>query len=312
MHRHAPLSLAAGLVLLLGSSASCRSAPPESKPYAPAPDEEPPVSIGVYVTKLDALVAQWNDAMTRPPTQRNLNLRLGLERELAKQVKQRFEELRATLESSRVTPARAILAAALGFAKEAGALNPILNALSDPAQDVRENALLGLGILADPNTPIDRVALHLSEERSEGEQSNAAFALKRLGQAGARMDGALPALRAGLRYPSGAVRLQCAAALGVVRDAPSGPELVVLLRDERSLVAAAAANALGQIGDPSAIPALIQGLAAKDLAVREESRSALTRMNSGEDLGADSGPWRRWWQQLSLSRPAEITSVPEK
>lgn len=295
-------ALSAALLLAL----SACSAPAETRERY-TPDAQPPTgSVGELMRNLDRLLAQWTQLVLQPTTTRTRTFRRNVEIELAKQVKSRFEDVLTTLESSTVSRNREIAAASIGFAKEREALIPLLNALADPSPDVREKALLGLGVLGDANTPLDPLVSQLKSGDSDVVQSNAAFALYRLAQEGARIDTALPVLRQSLLHPNPAVRVQAAAALGEARDSASTAALVALLQDSRALVAAAAANALGRIGNPTAIGALIEALSGKEAALRIEARSALTRIAGGSDLGSEPGPWRVWLrgQEAADSRPS--------
>jgi HEAT repeat protein len=290
------------LCIFLALAASCKAGGRRSpEPYRASVDTGPQ-PLGVVVKNLDALLAQWNDSMQKPDSVRTLDLRRSLENELLQQTNRRFEELRSELETSGVMRNREVIAAALGFSKRPEALSPLVNAvLSDPGPGVREKALLGLSRLGDKNTPVDIIAGRLNSDFTDGEQWNASLALKNLAAAGARMDAAIPTLRQNLHHRNPAVRVHCAIALGIIRDIPSVPALLTALRDERALVAAAAADALGRIGDPSAARLLVESLASQEYAVRTEARKALVRMNSGNDLGPESGPWRQWLQKLEIS-----------
>lgn len=325
-----PLALVTAAVACLAATGaiSCKSnKKKEPEPYVEG--NETPKSIGVVITTLDKLLLQWNDAMSRPETRATFDLRLALLNEIRKTVTQRFDDLKNQLETSVVIRNREIVAAALGFSMKPEALNPLVSAATqDPVPAVREKALLGLSRLADLNTPIDLVASRLSIDFTDGEQWNASLALKNLAQAGAKMDVALPALRAGLGNRNPAIRVHCAAALGAAKDKLSTPLLVTLLKDDRALVAAAAAAALGIIGEPSTAGALVDSLGSNEYAVRTETRKALVRMNGGQDLGQEIGPWRRWQQHLEMttkseaaaeaansesrpaSRPAEVPATP--
>lgn len=312
----------APLFLLVGLTVGCQSKDVKREPFTPTAPEKP-LPLGVYISKLDDLLRQWNDAMLRPETPSIRSRRRGLELEIMKRVKQRFPELKAELEASPSIRNREILAAAIGFLREPEALNPLLGALHDPVPEVRAKALLGLSRLVDPNTPVDLVASFLAPDSTDSEKTNAALALYKLGAAGVDLTPVLPEIRLELTNPNPAVRVHCAAAVGEVRDRESIQRLVVMLRDERQLVAAAAANALGKIGDLRTSGALIEALSAPDFAVRDEARGALKRMNDGIDLGSEPGPWTRWREKLDIgggletrpwqereSRPRPATSAP--
>ena len=58
-----------------------------------------------------------------------------------------------------------IAAAALGFTRDPEVLSPLLDALEDPDPRLVGNALLGLTILEDPNTPTERIASILKYDK---------------------------------------------------------------------------------------------------------------------------------------------------
>ena len=71
------------------------------------------------------------------------------------------------------------------------------------------------------------------------------------------------------------VRAAAAEALGAIGDPQAVPALIQALGDSDSAVRRAAAEALGKLGDPQAIPALIQALGDSDRDVRRAAAEAL-------------------------------------
>jgi HEAT repeat protein len=69
-------------------------------------------------------------------------------------------------------------------------------------------------------------------------------------------------------------------ALGEIGDPQAIPHLIQALQDVNSYVRWAACGALGEIGDPQAIPHLIQALRNKDGAVRKAACRALWRIST--------------------------------
>jgi hypothetical protein len=80
-----------------------------------------------------------------------------------------------------------------------------------------------------------------------------AMCAARNGAADARSDYLINMLKTGATYR---VRVQAATTLGAIRCKDAAASLQAALADESDLVVIAAANALAQIGDPGAIPAL--------------------------------------------------------
>jgi energy-coupling factor transporter ATP-binding protein EcfA2 len=89
------------------------------------------------------------------------------------------------------------------------------------------------------------------------------------GHAKAMWEGLEPYLRQVLKDEDWRIRRAAAEALGQIGDPQATPALIQALQDEEWLVRQAAAEALGQIGDPQATPALIQALQDKEWVVRE-------------------------------------------
>jgi HEAT repeat protein len=94
----------------------------------------------------------------------------------------------------------------------------------------------------------------------------------------------LPGLERGLRRGSESFAVRCVRALGERRDAPVGPLLPLLAREEAGL-RRAAARALASVGRPEALGALRAGWAGERT---EEGRVALAvaRARCGDDPGA--------------------------
>jgi hypothetical protein len=113
------------------------------------------------------------------------------------------------------------------------------------------------------------------------------------------------------------VRAQAAGAVGArgARDRSTEPArraLSAALNDPDPTVVLAAADALGVLGDPLAVPALIERLgpaaANGDVRVVQELQAALARV-SGDSTPRDLAGWRDWWyahrDELQKSRRVE-------
>ncbi len=131
---------------------------------------------------------------------------------------------------------------------QAVAVPALIEALTDPAQDVR------------------RAAAHV------------------LGEMGAEARAAIPALIQALKDPLEGVRRKAAFALGEMGTEARAavPALTQCLGDQSAGVRRWAAHALGEIGPtaPAAIPALIESLGAEDVRNRSVSAAALVKMGS--------------------------------
>ncbi|MDP8230456.1 MAG: HEAT repeat domain-containing protein, partial [Candidatus Gorgyraea atricola] len=74
------------------------------------------------------------------------------------------------------------------------------------------------------------------------------------------------------------VREEAAEALGKIDDPQAVPALIKALMNEESGIQATAANALGEIGNPQAVPALIKALRYEDYAIRSYTAEALGKI----------------------------------
>ena len=198
---------------------------------------------------------------------------------------------------------RGIVALALGFSDDPAALGALLARLDDDRPFVVKNALLGLGVLADPATPVQPILRPLQNSSDEITRNNAMFALLRLiGTEEAAFQGepTLEALRSALRDPKDGVRAQAAAALQVVGTANELESLNDRIYDPQDLIAAASVRAVGMIGRRDDT---VRGRAARIVFEKwRKSSSSLKRaahlemvlLADGRDLGEEEEDWRDW------------------
>ncbi len=290
----------AALLLLL---AACGATPadPASEPYTfskgPSPD-----SIGYFLTEFDNSLRYWNNASLTARSEKDFRVLRGLERELTYRSGQRREELVLELESG-PPQNRAIAAVALGFTGEELVLSPLLAALSDEDETVLQNALMGIGLLASPDTPVAPVAYQLRTHSDPRTRNNAAYALHRLAGTGVRNEELLSAARAALADEEPGVRAQAASLLGLLVDTLSAQALGDLLYDEKPLVSAAAASALAHLGKQApetkgeCARLLVAAFERGDGPLRRRVRSELVSLNQ-DDLGDEVDRWREWAYRL--------------
>lgn len=93
-----------------------------------------------------------------------------------------------------------------------------------------------------------------------------------------------------------ALRYNVAGLLGDIGDASVVPDLVETLGDENARVRWEAAWSLGRIGDPVAIPDLIGALSDEAEDVRWFASWSL-RTITGADYGADAEVWQAWYEE---------------
>jgi hypothetical protein len=291
--RLAPLFLAPLLAACAGPAAA-------EDPFAEVPQEpyaaevaRPDLNLGQLLVQCDIQLNAWQMAMGAPRTLENLETIGFTERSIATLVHQNREELEQ-LTVSGPPRSRAIATAALAFSPDPAVLELILNNVADPDPMVAANALLAVGIHADPATPLAPVqAVVMNAAAPDAVVRNAAYACLRL----ARVQGETPdpylaaTMIPLLRHDLISVRSQAAAGLGVVRASHAVGFLAERLRDDGSArVRTNAAWALGEIGDRGAARPLARALRDSDGYVAGAARAALMKL-FGEDRGPDPEDW---------------------
>ena len=93
---------------------------------------------------------------------------------------------------------------------------------------------------------------------------------------------------------SAPVRWECAKGLQKIRNpAAIGPLMEVTIKDEDPDVRMAAAFALGQYAEIPVFQTLLAALDDREFGVRYTAAESLSTL-TGEDFGADGGPWLEW------------------
>ena len=254
--------------------------------------------IGFYMSSLDRDMRLWNRLKLEAQEPRDIARLDHMEESIRYRAQLRRDEIVEQLELGGPRP-RAVAAMALGFTGDVEAQSPLLAALSDRNDDVVNNALAGIGMLAFPDTPLLEICTILRTAGSEWTRSNAAYALQRLVEAGAEADCVVPACRQGLIDSEAGVRVQCARVLALELDTESIPRLGDLLYDDTTLVTAAAANALASIGSRSmehkgdCARRLVDALDTVPNSRRGRIVYELVQL-SGRHLGDEAADWREW------------------
>jgi HEAT repeat protein len=160
-------------------------------------------------------------------------------------------------------------AAALAFAiskiKVAHAVDPLITALNDKDERVRKNAANALGKIGDARAVGPLIVALERKDPDEGIKS-----LKDLGS------GSLASLFAAAKN----FREYLVEALGEIKDPRAIDPLIKALKDRDKGVARAAVCSLGQIKDPRAVNALEVALIDKDERVRKAAEWALREIES--------------------------------
>ena len=288
------------LFALLPACASNRAELANAEPYTP-PAEPDPESIGFYLAQISTSINGWNRSKLEARDEEDRRQVRTLERTIERTARLRVGDLIAELESG--PPAnRKIAAVALGFTGMPEALSPLLSALEDPEPLVVSNALLGLGLLQLPETPLAQICHLLRRDPDNYTRNNAAYAMQRILLSGGEDPCVVLSARDALLDSESAVRAKAALILYLVRDTDSITALGDLLYDEDGVVAAAAATSLARLGADEVYMGTVARLMVAALdRVHPTSRNfvlnELRRLHK-VDLGEDSEPWRDWAYRL--------------
>ena len=271
-----------------------------ARPYVPLPDPEPQ-SIGFFLAQYAKTLKQWHQLKLTAKSDQDLRRLHAMERSLQKRSAERFDELLVVLvEGAPVN--RQTSAMAIGFSGSPRALSPLLDALSDSNGGVVQNALTGLGLLADPQTPTRVLASLLVNHPDPWTRNNAAFALQCIvsSRAEAVPDEELAEeCRDALIDEEPGVRAQCASVLGILKDPKAVQPLADLLYDDVNLVSAAAATSLSHIARSSPrdkgtiVRELVQALEKLDPDRRPSVLRELCLLRDA-NLGENPEDWREW------------------
>jgi len=296
------------LALTLNSTLACSSTGKASgpkrgkpEPFVPLPDEGPE-TIAYFLTRFDRSLLQWSELKLQASSPRDQNALAALEASMTDRAKKRRDELLTELESGAPNN-RQVAAAALGFTHDPTVLGPLSAALADHDPEVVQKALLGLGVLAHPDTPLGPVRSRLVDDPEPWTRNNAAFVLLMLARGGCKTSELAEICRAGLGDTEGGVRAQCASAVGYLADPEAAPQLAALLLDDQNLVALAAAMALARVGREHGE---MKGTAARALSGALDSVKADRRLHllgalrwlAEDNYGEDARPWREWAYKL--------------
>ncbi|MGO8696640.1 MAG: PVC-type heme-binding CxxCH protein [Limisphaerales bacterium] len=133
----------------------------------------------------------------------------------------------------------------------------LVKLLSDPRPAVRQRATRALARSGDKS--VEPLAISLRNSSATEARRNALWALTQIDAAQAR-----EAVRSALRDKDNTVRHVAVQSISLWRDTDAMTALLPLLQDEDPQVRRSAAEALGRIGNPAAVPALLAAAAQID------------------------------------------------
>jgi len=260
------------------------------------------VPLGKFLADMSASIQAWSHKTLSATSRVDLRKQNLLEHHITQEARKRKEDLLYSLEAG-PQHNRVIAAAALGFTRDPEVLSPLLDALEDPDPRLVGNALLGLTILEDPNTPTERIASILQYDKNSELRWSAAYCARTLVERGVRDEGLMEAGRAALLDSEPVVRAQCCLLLAILGDAESFDAMEALIRDSVPLVSAAAIGAIGVLGEKvperrgDCARALSNEIGADNRERRARARKSLIRL-AGRDYGENLDQWRIWAARL--------------
>lgn len=160
----------------------------------------------------------------------------------------------------------------LGFIDGPNSLWPLMNALTDKDDGIRFAAAASLKKLSDPR--LLGVLIDALEVPERWLPARVAEVLIATGSRGAR------ALAEAFPFSRGPAKKMMLEILGEIGDESSFPILLEGLKDPDASIRARALKSLGQLGEEKAIPYLERALAAAEWEVRGEAASALGRLQA--------------------------------
>lgn len=294
------------LLLTLGCATTSGDAEldPGDETYRPmGPASRMDDSVGKYLADLSTSINAWMDKTLTASTQQETRKQALLETNIRERVRNRQDEILGELETG-PDRNRVIAAGALGFSNDPAMVSPLLASLDDPNEKVVGNALMSLGVLCRPETPLYKVGEILRYSANPHNRWSAADCGLSLVAAGAQHDGIVEPARAGLTdAEEPMVRALSAKILALTGDTESIDALGNLLYDEIPLVSRSASQALAFIGSRNehhqgkAARALVRALAEGDRDLRLRIHPSLTQL-SQRDYGLDVEEWERWVAKL--------------
>jgi HEAT repeat protein len=299
MARPTPLLLTALLLAAACSGPGTSEGDPEKPPIPVQPEPDP---MGKLLSDLDLRIRAWSSLTMTAGTERERRQARELQFIIEREATQRCEELVLELETGPPRN-RQRAAAALGFTGDERALAPLLGALEDPHPAVVSNALLGLALLARPETPTSAIAALMTEGDDGATRSNAAYALRSVVEAGGDPQPTVGSVRLALHDSEPGVRVQAALLAGLGADGESVQRLADLIHDDEPLVQQAAIEGLVLLGKRSgpdkgaAARALVDAWVDADRSLRNPLRDGMARL-ADRDYGSEEERWLEWSRNL--------------
>lgn len=329
-HRHdsSPRRLAIAVAVLacgLAVLPACRQGAggangQQAEPTRPlTPDTDPRVTPHIDTfARAEAMVSRW-DALRGDG--RMLEART-LEPKIQAEVDASFPTFVRGARGELGPHAQYLAVSALGFSARPEATGALVERLAGNDADLAGNALIALGLRADPNTPMDVLLNRTTPAMPRAVKRYAPLALAKVMEA--RTAAGVPP-NAGVQQqavvrlgalavdPDPIVRLHVVRGLQATQSPAAYDYLAVLVGDPQMRVRWAAAGALERIGDPRGFPSVVRLLhdaapeskhVIRDILVsyagRMQGRS-LTRQEV-DSLGTGPRAWSQWYTEYRRAR----------
>lgn len=309
-----------------GNTSTSARAKPERRPQVLRPSEDPRVQpyldrfqrVEVMLTRWDALRA---DGRTQEAD--------GIAQRIRAEVDPAFPDFERGSTGELGPHAQYLCVSALGFSTQARATEILVQRLADRDARLVGNALISLGIRADPRTPIEPLFKFIGPAMPQEPRRYAPLALAKVLEArastGQPADPGLEAQALGHLAPMAVdrdpiVRLHVAKALGAIRSPGTSEYLRVLAGDPQMRIRWAAAAGLERQGDPLGFPEVVRllhdaGNESKHV-IRDVLISYAAKLQGRpltpqevERLGIGARAWSQWYTTWTRSRGLDKRSA---
>lgn len=309
-----------GLALLAACSSGQAATPDPAAASAPlTPAEDPRVTPHLDTfARAEAMITRW-DALRNDG--RMVEART-LEPKIQAEVDTQFATFVQGARGQLGPHAQYLAVSGLGFSTRPEATTVLVERLADRDARLAGNALIALGVRADPNTPMDRLLDVTGPTMPKPVKRYAPLALAKVLEARARAgfpanagvnQQALARLGAMAVDPDPIVRLHVVRGLQATQSPGAYDYLAVLVGDPQMRVRWAAAGALERIGDPRGFPGVVRLLhdaapdskhIIRDILVSYAGRMQGRALTQQEVASLGTGPraWSQWYTEFRRAR----------
>ena len=188
---------------------------------------------------------------------------------------------------------RVVAAMALGFSRDSRVLSPLMIAIHDDDSYVRSNALIGIGLVHDPDTPVDPILEALSD-KDPAVRLAAAYCLGEIVPPKSDGGALVPLMKVLRTEVEDSVKNHAVVSLGHLGNHMAVPTIISsTLFSENPDLRLNSVVALGKIKDRRAVIPLVKLLDDQNRSVRQIAEEALAAI-TGEDFGSNRKAWDRW------------------